>query len=145
VNNPGTVAQARRGEFADEVRRVFRSPVVNPKWIDDIKRHGYKGGFELAATVDCLCGYDATAHVVEDRMYERVTEAYVLDPETRRFFEEKDPWVLRGIVERLGEAMDRGLWDAPPGKIRRQFGQVYLDVDSHLEARGEAPDAEAGS
>ena len=65
--------------LAEEAARVVRSRVLNPRWIDAMRRHGYKGAFELAATVDYLFGYDATAHVVEDWMYERVTEAYVGD------------------------------------------------------------------
>jgi len=77
-------SRARVRDLQDEARRVFRSRVVNPKWIESMKRHGYKGAFELSATVDYMFGYDATAQVVEDWMYEDVTESYVLDPETRR-------------------------------------------------------------
>jgi cobaltochelatase CobN len=66
----------------------------------------------MAATVDYLFGYDATARVVEDWMYERVTEAYVGDTEVRKFFERSNPWALRSIAERLLEAHERGLWDA---------------------------------
>ena len=61
-----------------------------------MQRHGYKGAFEMAATVDYLFGYDATAHVVEDWMYERVTDAYVADPDVRKFFEQSNPWALHG-------------------------------------------------
>ena len=98
--------------LSEEAARVVRTRVVNPKWIAAMRAHGYKGAFELAATVDYLFGYDATAHVVEDWMYERVTDAYVGDPETRKFFEQSNPWALRSIAERLLEASERGLWDA---------------------------------
>ena len=81
--------------LAEEAARVVRTRVLNPKWIDAMRRHGYKGAFEMAATVDYLFGYDATAHVVEDWMYERVTEAYVADPD--------DAEVLRA-VEPVGAA-----------------------------------------
>ena len=77
-------------------------------------RHGYKGAFEMAATVDYLFGYDATAGVVEDWMYERVTDAYVGDPAMREFYEQSNPWALRSIAERLLEANERGLWAARP-------------------------------
>src|SRR6202040_3683644 len=77
--------------LAEEAARVVRSRVVNPKWIDAMRRHGYKGAFEMAATVDYLFGYDATAHVVEDWMYEKVTRAYVADPDVRKFFCESNP------------------------------------------------------
>ena len=80
--------------LAEEAARVVRTRVVNPRWIEAMQRHGYKGAFEMAATVDYLFGYDATAHVVDDWMYERVTAAYVADPEVRKFFERSNPWAL---------------------------------------------------
>jgi cobaltochelatase CobN len=98
--------------LAEEAARVVRTRVVNPRWIDAMRRHGYKGAFEMAATVDFLFGYDATAHVVDDWMYERVTDAYVADPDVRKFFEESNPWALRQIAERLLEAAERGMWSA---------------------------------
>jgi cobaltochelatase CobN len=105
-------ARPRVRSLAEEAARVVRTRVVNPKWIEAMQRHGYKGAFEMAATVDYLFGYDATAHVVEDWMYERVTESYVGDPGVRKFFEESNPWALRSIAERLLEAHERELWDA---------------------------------
>ncbi|MHB1504069.1 MAG: cobaltochelatase subunit CobN [Acidimicrobiales bacterium] len=105
-------SRPRVRSLAEEAARVVRSRVVNPKWIQAMQRHGYKGAFEMAATVDYLFGYDVTARVVEDWMYERVTDAYVADPEVRKFFEESNPWALRSIAERLIEASERGLWDA---------------------------------
>ena len=83
-----------------------------------MKRHGYKGAFELAATVDYMFGYDATAQVIEDWMYENVTESYVFDPDTRDFFNQSNPWALKGIVERLLEAIERELWENPPPEMR---------------------------
>jgi cobaltochelatase CobN len=105
-------ARPRVRSLAEEAARVVRSRVLNPKWIGAMQRHGYKGAFEMAATVDYLFGYDATAHVVEDWMYERVTAAYVGDAEVRKFFEQSNPWALRAIAERLLEAVERGMWDA---------------------------------
>ena len=68
-------------------------------------------------------------------MYERVTDAYVLAPEMQRFFQEKTPWALRGIVERLVEAMDRGLWQAPSDETRRELQRIYLETEGQLEDR----------
>jgi cobaltochelatase CobN len=98
--------------LAEEARRVVRSRVLNPRWISAMMRHGYKGAFEMAATVDYLYGYDATARIGEDWMYEQVTQAYVADPEVRKFFAASNPWALQGIAERLLEAAARGLWNA---------------------------------
>ena len=101
----------------EEAARVVRSRVLNPRWIGAMQDHGYKGAFELAATVDYLVGYDAVAsgdgtEIVEDWMYDRVTEAYVADPEMQAFFQRSNPWALRAIAERLLDAAERDLWDA---------------------------------
>ena len=130
-------ARARVRDLQEESHRVFRSRVVNPKWIDSMKRHGYKGAFELSATVDYMFGYDATAQVVEDWMYEDVTESYVLDPDIQRFFQESNPWALRSILERLLETIERGLWAEPPPEMRKQLQELYLQLETDLEARQE--------
>ncbi|HAA94778.1 MAG TPA: cobaltochelatase subunit CobN, partial [Dehalococcoidia bacterium] len=127
--------RARVRKLEDEARRVFRTRVVNPKWIDSMKRHGYKGAFELSATVDYMFGYDATAQVIEDWMYENVTESYVLDPETQQFFQQSNPWALRDIVERLLEAIERGMWENPPPDMKEKLQQMFLDLEADLEAR----------
>ena len=130
-------SRPRVRDLKDEARRVFRSRVVNPKWVTSMKRHGYKGAFELAATVDYMFGYDATAQVVDDWMYRDVTEAYVFDPETQQFFRESNPWALKGMVERLLEAIQRGLWEEPPEDMVEKLQGLYLQLETDLEARQE--------
>jgi cobaltochelatase CobN len=120
--------------LAEEAARVVRTRVVNPKWIGSMTTHGYKGAFEMAATVDYLFGYDATAQVVEDWMYERVTEAYVGDAEVRKFFEQSNPWALRSIAERLLEADDRGMWDASADALATLRSAV-LEAEGWEESR----------
>jgi cobaltochelatase CobN len=100
-----------------------------------MRRHGYKGAFELAATVDYLFGYDATAHVVEDWMYERVTEAYVGDPALRSFFAESNPEALRSIAERLLEAAQRGMWAASEA-ARKTLVDAVLEAEGWSESGG---------
>jgi cobaltochelatase CobN len=127
-------ARPRVRSLAEEAARVVRSRVVNPKWIGAMQRHGYKGAFELAATVDYLFGYDATTHVVEDWMYERVTDAYVGDPDVRKFFERSNPWALSAIAERLLEAHERGLWHASAGALDT-LRSALLEAEGWEEAR----------
>ena len=129
---PDTV---RTRTLAEETARVFRARVVNPRWIEAMKRHGYKGAFELAATVDYLFGYDATAGVVEDWMYEKLAQTYVRDQQMREFFGRSNPWALHGIAERLLEAADRKLWDAPDPDTLAALRQAYLDTEGELEGR----------
>jgi cobaltochelatase CobN len=123
----------RTRSLVEESARVFRSRVVNPRWITAMRRHGYKGAFELAATVDYLFGWDATTGVVADWMYERLAASYVLDAETRQFLETSNPWALRGITERLLEAADRGLWQAPQQPTLEALREIYLQVEGQLE------------
>lgn len=125
----------RTRTLAEETARVFRARVVNPRWISAMRRHGYKGAFELAATVDYLFGFDATAGVVHDWMYEKLAAEYVLDPQTREFLDKSNPWALQGIVERLTEAADRGLWEHPDPETMAALRQAYLDVEGDLEDR----------
>jgi cobaltochelatase CobN len=120
--------------LAEEAARVVRTRVVNPKWLAAMQRHGYKGAFEMSATVDYLFGYDATAGVVEDWMYERVTEAYVADPAMRKFFAQSNPWALRAIAERLLEADERGLW-AASGPALETLRAAVLEAEAWEEVR----------
>ncbi|GAY10444.1 cobaltochelatase subunit CobN [Pseudonocardia sp. N23] len=124
----------RTRTLSEETARVFRARVVNPRWIAAMRRHGYKGAFEMAATVDYLFGYDATTGVVADWMYEKLTAEYVLDPDNRAFLTESNPWALHGMAERLLEAVDRGLWEAPDPSTLAALRTAYLESEGDLEA-----------
>ena len=101
-----------------------------------MRRHGYKGAFEMAATVDYLFGYDATAGVVDDWMYETLTAEYVSDPEIAEFFRKSNPWALRGIAERLLEAAERGLWAEPTDEALETLRSAVLETEGDIEDRG---------
>jgi cobaltochelatase CobN len=124
-------------DLKQEVLRVFRTRVANPKWLDGITRHGYKGGLEMAATVDYLFGYDATAGVAEDWMYEQLAQAYALDPARQVFFARSNPWALHAIAERLLEAAQRGLWENPHPETLDALRGALLHSETLLEGRGE--------
>ncbi|WP_431968590.1 cobaltochelatase subunit CobN [Nocardia sp. bgisy134] len=123
----------RTRTLSEETSRVFRARVVNPRWLEAMRRHGYKGAFEMAATVDYLFGYDATTDVVADWMYEKLTESYVFDDVNRKFMEQSNPWALHGITERLLEAAERGMWAAPEPETLDRLRQVYLETEGELE------------
>ena len=118
--------------LSEEIARVIRSRVVNPKWIEGIKRHGYKGAAEMAATVDYLFGYDATARVVADHQYALVSDAYLNDADTREFLQQHNPHALHAICERLLEAIGRGLWQNP-GAHRDRIESHLLASEQHIE------------
>jgi cobaltochelatase CobN len=126
----------RTRTLSEETSRVFRARVVNPRWIAAMRRHGYKGAFELAATVDYLFGYDATTGVVPDWMYDQLASTYVLDPDNRAFLREANPWALHGMTERLLEAESRGMWAKPDPQVLAALRQTFLEVEGELEGEG---------
>ena len=124
-------------DLREEALRVYRSRVINPKWIESIKRHGYKGGLELAATVDYIFGFDATAQIAPDFVYEGLAEHYALSQGMREFLSASNPWALNAIAERLLEAARRELWKNPAPETLEALRGVLLDSETLLEAQGE--------
>lgn len=123
----------RTRTLSEETTRVFRARVVNPRWLEAMRRHGYKGAFEMAATVDYLFGYDATTDVIADWMYEKLADSYVFDETNRKFMEQSNPWALHGIAERLLEAAERKMWAEPDTETLDRLRQVYLETEGELE------------
>ncbi|MGX5720670.1 cobaltochelatase subunit CobN [Shinella zoogloeoides] len=108
----------------DEIGRVVRARVVNPKWIDGVMRHGYKGAFEIAATVDFMFAFAATTGAVKDHHFEAAYQAYVQDPRVRDFLAEKNPAVLAEMAARFAEAIDRGLWTPRSNSARYELDML---------------------
>jgi cobaltochelatase CobN len=108
----------------EEIGRVVRGRVVNPKWIDGVMRHGYKGAFEIAATVDYLFAFAATTGAVGNHHFEAVYQAFVADPKVRDFMAEKNPAALEEMKERLMEAIDRRLWTPRSNSARFDLAQA---------------------
>ncbi|CAN7464198.1 cobaltochelatase subunit CobN [Pararhizobium sp. LjRoot238] len=102
----------------EEIGRVVRGRVVNPKWIEGVMRHGYKGAFEIAATVDYMFAFAATTGAVRSHHFEAVYQAYVMDERVRQFMEDKNPAALREMTDKLMEAIDRGLWSPRSNSAR---------------------------
>ncbi len=110
--------------LSEEVGRVVRARAVNPKWIEGVKRHGYKGAFEIAATVDYLFAFAATTHAVRDHHFDLVHAAYLEDDDTRAFLEEANPAALREIAQRMEEAAERGLWRPKSNSARALYAGI---------------------
>ncbi|MDQ7015786.1 MAG: cobaltochelatase subunit CobN, partial [Gammaproteobacteria bacterium] len=97
-----------------------------------MRRHGYKGAFEMAATVDYLFAYDATTDLIADYQYEKVSEALLFDAENQRFLHDNNPKALEEMAERLLEATQRGLWQEP-GEYAGRLQDLLLALDEGLE------------
>lgn len=134
----GDSSNPERTELRDtneETARVMRARLLNPKWIDGLKKHGYKGAQEVSAVVDRAFGWDATADTIEDWMYDKITDHYVLNKENKEWIKESNPWALHNIVERLMEANKREMWNANDeylNKLRDVYLEVEGDVEEHI-------------
>jgi cobaltochelatase CobN len=121
---------------AEETKYVFRSRLLNPKWIQSMKRHGYQGATDLSRTLDTVLGWDATVEVVEDWMYGDLAKKYVLDAEMQKWLKEVNPYALQNMVERLLEAIERGMWEATE-EMKKDLQKLYLDIEGLLEDASE--------
>ena len=101
-----------------ELDKVMRSRLLNPRWIEGMQRHGYKGAFEMGASLDYLFAYDAATDRVPNWCYGALCNQWLNNPSIVEFLGQRNPWVLRDMAERLLEASNRGLWEgAEPGQL----------------------------
>ncbi|MDG2991333.1 cobaltochelatase subunit CobN [Candidatus Synechococcus calcipolaris G9] len=131
--------QPRVRHLQEELARVYRSRVINPKWIAGVMGHGYKGAFEMAATVDYLFAYQATTRCVSEEMFNYmmsgIADAYVLDEAVQAFVRQHNPWALRDMAERLLEAHQRGMWQGDQNRLAA-LRSLILEAEGVIEQRG---------
>ena len=120
--------------LADELRRVVRAKLLNPKWIEGMKEHGYKGAADIMQRVTRVYGWEASTQEVDDWIFDDIAETFVNDPDMKQFFEENNPYALEEISRRLLEANSRGLWDPDPD-VFEKLRNSYLEIESWLEDR----------
>lgn len=117
---------------AEEAKHVLRSRLVNPKWIEGMKRHGFKGAGDISHVVDIVFGWDATAEVMEDWMYEEIAKSYVLDPSMKEWMKNVNPYALQNILDKLLEAIARGMWKAEP-EMEEKLREALLEMEGEIE------------
>lgn len=122
--------------LAEEFQRVVQGEALNPKYIKGMMEHGYKGALELAKRAMLSYSWDATSGVMNDALYNRITESYVLDPEVREWMQKVNPWALHEISETMLEARQRGMWNAPE-EMLAELRDIYLSTEGDLEERSE--------
>ncbi|MBX2809748.1 MAG: cobaltochelatase subunit CobN [Cellvibrionaceae bacterium] len=132
LNDHANPAAPRVRTLKEELNRVLRSRVLNPKWIKAMQQHGYKGAFEMAATVDYIFAYDATTNMIDDYQYQQVADALVFDPANRAFMEAHNPNAYEEMAERLLEATQRGMW-ADDQSYGERLQDLLLEIDNRRE------------
>jgi cobaltochelatase CobN len=116
-NDHSRPEKPRIATLAEELALVVRGRAANPKWIEGVMRHGYKGAFEIAATVDYLFAFAATTGQIRDGQFDLLFDAYLADERVRGFLADANPAALKDIAARFAEAEQRGLWH-PGGNLR---------------------------
>ena len=106
--------------------------MLNPKWLEGLKRHGYRGAQEVSSLFDFAFGWDATTDMLEDWMYESMAQKFILDQDTRKWIEENNPDALLNMTSRLLEAADRKMWNADEDTLRK-LREIYMEVEGELE------------
>ena len=117
---------------AEEVKHIFRSRLLNPKWIQSMMAHGFKGAGDLSKTVDMAFAWDATSQVIDDWMYQSLAEKYALDPEMQEWLRNVNPHALQNISERLLESIHRNMWAADE-EMQQDLEDLYLEVEGDIE------------
>ena len=121
----------------EEIGRVVRSRVVNPKWIAGVMRHGYKGAFEIIATVDYMFAFAATTGAVRDHHFELAYDAFIADDAVRDFIGESNPPGLQELAERFQEALERGLWTPRSNSVHHQLNKISARQGTELAGAAE--------
>ncbi len=116
-----------------EIDKVVRSRMLNPRWIEGMKQHGYKGAFEMGASLDYLFAYDATTGSVPDWCYEKIAESWLLAEDVKDFLLQRNPWVMRDMAERCLEAATRGLWANPDASLLDAIRLLLLESERAVE------------
>jgi cobaltochelatase CobN len=121
-------------DLADEVRRVVRTNLLNPKWIEGMKQHGCKGAGDISKRVGRVYGWEASTQEVDDWIFDEIARTFVLEEEMKKFFEENNPYALEEIARRLLEAYERELWDADP-EVLQGLKNACLEIEGWMEER----------
>lgn len=119
-------------DLSEEIRRVARSKLLNPQWIEGMKRHGYKGAGDISKRIGRVYGWQATTREVDGWVFDEIARTFLMDDQNREFFRENNPWALEEIARRLIEAEERGLWE-PSEDVREALKRVYLEIEGWIE------------
>ena len=117
---------------AEEMKRVVRAESLNPKYIEGLMQHGYKGAMDMANRLNISFQWDATSDVMDDWMYDDYAQKYAFDPKVQQWMKKVNPWALQNIAETLLEAEQRQMWNADD-ETKEKLQELYLSIEGELE------------
>jgi cobaltochelatase CobN len=127
-------SRVKTKKVEEQAAKIMRARILNPKWFDGLTEHGYKGAQEISGMVDFVFGWDATSDIIEDWMYEKISEHYLFNEERLNWINDVNPWAVQNITERLLEANQRGMWDAKDESIEK-IKEIYMSVEGDIEEK----------
>lgn len=133
-DNTADPSRVKMNDTREEAAKIMRSRILNPKWFEGLTEHGYKGAQEISGMVDFVFGWDATSDIIEDWMYEKISENYLFNDERREWIKSVNPWAIHSMVERLLEAQQRGMWNAKEESLKK-LRNLYISIEGDLEER----------
>ena len=116
----------------EECRFIFRSKVLNPRYAEGLRQHGFRGATEIKHMFEYVFAWDATSDIIEDWMYESLANEYLLKDEVREWIQRANPYAIHDMIETLMEAIERGMWD-PSEDMRRSLEELFLESEELLE------------
>ncbi len=120
--------------LTEEMRRIARGKILNPKWIEGMKEHGYKGASEISKRVGRVYGWQATSKAVDDSVFDDIARTFMMNQDNRKFFEENNPWAMEEMARRLIEAVERGLWN-PALDVKKALKELYIQIEGWIEEK----------
>jgi Cobalamin biosynthesis protein CobN and related Mg-chelatases len=135
MGDSSDVDRLKTRTLEEETAYVMRSRVLNPKWVEGLKEHGYKGAMEISKLAEYMLGWSATSDNIEDWMFQAVVEKFIFDDKNRKWIEENNPYALKEMLDDMLEAIDRDLWDAPED-IKEKLRDLYLESEGQMEELG---------
>lgn len=130
--------------LADEIRRTVRTKLFNPRWIEGMKEHGYKGASDIMKRITRVYGWEASTQEVDDWIFDDITSTFVNDPVMKKFFQDNNPYALEEIARRMLEAQQRGLWNADED-VLEELKQNYVEIESWMEELAGEGEYQGGS
>ena len=122
----------RLRSIAEEGRYIFRSKIMNPKWVEGLKQHGFKGAEEISNMAEYVFAWDATSDIIEPWMYQSIADRFLLDDDNSEWLRDANPYAMYETAAWLLEAVGRGMWE-PDEATRRALEQLYMDLEGQFE------------